>query len=866
LSLTPGTRLGHYEVIAAIGVGGMGEVYRARDSRLNRDVAIKVLPAAFALDADRLTRFRREAHMLAALNHPNVAAIYGLEETRGELALVLELVDGRTLAEIIAGGPVPPAEALAIARQITDALAAAHERGIIHRDLKPANIKVSAAGVVKVLDFGLARAADRDMTTRLVSPSGTAEIDATRAGVVVGTAAYMSPEQAQGLPVDQRTDIWAFGCVLFEMLTGARAFQGDTAADTIAAILNSAPPLRALPASTPAWVTRVLARCLEKDQTRRIADIREVRRIVDDALASRVRRRLALRTAAALGVTAAVVALATAYLTRSHRTAAVDRSEWVRLTNLDSVTQPALSADGRMLAFIRGTGTFTTTGQVYAKLLPGGEPVALTQDALTKMSPVFSPSGDRIAYTVVEGGRWDTWIVPALRGEARRWLPNASGLTWVRDRLLFSAIKTGRHMAIVTAAENGAEPRDVYVPAHPLGMAHRSSISPDGQSVLLVEMNDRGVWERCRLVPLAGNSPGHAVGPENARCTNAAWSPDGKWMFFSANAGDGFHIWRQRVGSSHPEQMSSGPTEEEGLAIDPGGESLITSVGLRQRSVWVRDASGERQVSLEGYAYWPLFSRDGRRVCYRVASSPSSGQAPSELWVADLISGRTERLLPGHLVTGYDLSPADQVIASVSEEDGKSRLWLSWIDQREPPKRIPSVEGNNPRFGANGELFFMAADGDARSLFRARGDGSGATKIGSMPSNVLGTVSPDGNWISAQAGPLMAAVSTTGAVQVPILAGVSRMRWSADGSRVFIAVQHEDSSAFGGGRTYVVPLKKGSALPPAPPGGFRSEADLAAVPGVEVLAYGDLAPGPSTGTYAFSRTTTTRNLYRIPLR
>jgi serine/threonine protein kinase/Tol biopolymer transport system component len=860
-----GEYIGPYRITAALGAGGMGEVYRARDSKLHRDVALKILPAHFAMDADRLSRFRREARMLAALNHPNIAAIYGLEEAHGQPALVLELVEGPTLAERIAAGPLPAAEALTIARQIAGALEAAHDKGIIHRDLKPANIKITPAGLVKVLDFGLAKAADREETTPEMSRASTIAIDATSAGVIVGTAAYMSPEQARGLPVDRRTDIWAFGCVLFEMLTGSKAFSADTAAETIATILNSDPRLSALPASTPPRVARVLARCLEKDQTRRTSDIGQVSVVIDEALASRGRRRLVLRTAGAVGVTAVLAAAAT-FVTVPRGTTSINRSDWVQLTNLDSVTQPALSPDGRMLAFIRGTSTFTTNGQIYVKLLPNGEPVPLTRDALPKMGAVFSPDGDRIAYTVVEGGSWDTWVVPTLRGEPRRWLRNASGLTWIApDRLLYSEVKTGQHMAIVTADEARVESRDVYVPNHLLAMAHRSYLSPDGKWVLVVEMDGGSVWVACRLVPLDGRSPGRPVGPD-ARCTGTAWSPDGRWMYFNANAGDGFHIWRQRFPDGRPEQITSGPTEEEGLAVAPDGRSLITSVGLVQRSVWVRDTKGERQISLEGYAFWPLLSADGRKLCFRVAPTVTTGQAPSELWVADVSSGSTERLLAGQLVTGYDVSPDDRVVASVREADGRSRLWLAWLDGREPARRIPGAEGANPRFGKSGDVFSWAADGNGIALFRVRLDGTSREKTSPLDGSVLGTVSPDGKWISNQgAGNVMAAISTTGDRPVPILPGTSRLRWSPDGTRVYVAVQYGEASAFGNGRTYVLPLEKGAVLPPAPPDGFRSEAELAALPGVEILPHGDVAPGPSPGSYAFSRTTTTRNLYRIPL-
>src|SRR5262245_13360755 len=273
-----GRRFGVYLVHERIGVGGMGEVYRARDTRLGRDVAIKVLPYAFASDADRLARFEREARVLASLDHPHIGTILGVEERDGIRALVLGLVEGDTLAERIARGPLPLADALEYARQIADALEAAHEKGVIHRDLKPSNVKITPTGVVKVLDFGLAKAEPLSSSEGL-----DAAVTVTSSGVVLGTVAYMSPEQARGHAVDKRADIWAFGCVLYEMLTGRDAFAGLTASDTLAAILDRDPDLRVLPTITPPSIERLLKRCFEKDPKRRLRDIGEARVEIDDA-------------------------------------------------------------------------------------------------------------------------------------------------------------------------------------------------------------------------------------------------------------------------------------------------------------------------------------------------------------------------------------------------------------------------------------------------------------------------------------------------------------------------------------------------------------------------------------------------------
>ena len=278
-----GQCIGPYQITALIGRGGMGEVYRARDTKLNRIVALKVLPERFALDPDRSARFTREAHLLATLNHPNIGAIYGLQESDGGQALVLELVEGETLAEQVARGSLPLARALAIARQIADALDAAHKKGIIHRDLKPANIKVTPDGVVKVLDFGLAKAVEDGGSTSDLRHSLTTPIGETREGMIVGTAAYMSPEQARGKPVDKPTDIWAFGCVLYELLTGRAAFARETFTDTLAAIVERDPDWTALPLTTPPGIIRLLRRCLEKETARRLHDAADVRLEIDEA-------------------------------------------------------------------------------------------------------------------------------------------------------------------------------------------------------------------------------------------------------------------------------------------------------------------------------------------------------------------------------------------------------------------------------------------------------------------------------------------------------------------------------------------------------------------------------------------------------
>jgi serine/threonine protein kinase len=315
MRLPAGTLLGPYEILHAIGAGGMGEVYEAHDNKLDRNVAIKVLPEAFAHDRERLSRFQREARMLAALNHPNIATIFGLEQSDGVHYLVMELVPGQTLAERLTMGPVGIEEALKIGGQIAEALEAAHEKRVIHRDLKPANVKVTPEGRVKVLDFGLAKAFGEDAEQDLPSPPTLTSMG-TEAGRILGTPAYMSPEQARGKPVDKRTDIWAFGCLLYELLAGKRAFQGDTVSDTLVKVLEREPDWKVLPTATPAKVQDLLQRCLEKDANRRLRDIGEGRIELLDALAGTARHdvfpeeRFKLTRRAAIGGLAGAAAVA----------------------------------------------------------------------------------------------------------------------------------------------------------------------------------------------------------------------------------------------------------------------------------------------------------------------------------------------------------------------------------------------------------------------------------------------------------------------------------------------------------------------------------------------------------------------------
>ena len=428
--LAPGTRIGPYEIVAPIGAGGMGEVYRARDMRLKRDVALKVLPDALAGDRERLVRFQREAEVLASLNHPHIAHIHGLEESGGTIALVMELVEGEDLAQRIARGAIPVDDALPMALQLADALDAAHEQGIVHRDLKPANIKLRADGAVKVLDFGLAKAMGAAGTPGgsadpVNSPTITSPM--TQTGMILGTAAYMSPEQARGRAVDRRADIWAFGCVLYEMLTGTRAFEGDTVTDVLAAVVKTEPDWDALPADVPRAVRAALRRCLVKDPKQRLRDIADARlELVEPEMAPAAAgtapargassRRVVFLTLATAVALAAGVAGGVAW--RAGRDAGPVKWTGVRLGGPAIAMQPRVSPDGQLLAF-----QAMVDGQTQVAVMkPGtGTWTVLTSDRSKGLqdSLAWSHDGSRIYYDRLTDTPQGIYSVPALGGDER---------------------------------------------------------------------------------------------------------------------------------------------------------------------------------------------------------------------------------------------------------------------------------------------------------------------------------------------------------------------------------------------------------------------------------------------------------------
>jgi serine/threonine protein kinase/Tol biopolymer transport system component len=554
--MTPGTKIGDFEILDRLGVGGMGEVYRARDTRLGRDVAIKILPPAVAVEPGRLDRLSREARLLASLNHPNIASIHGIETTPSGHALVLELVEGETLgARIRRKRPSIP-EVRAIARQIITALDAAHECGIIHRDLKPENVMVGQRGLVKVLDFGIAK----ESASIAAGDTPTVTVGPTADGVVVGTVAYMSPEQARGLRVDRRTDIWAFGCVLYEMLTGRRAFGGGTLSDTIVATLDKEPDWSALPRDTPPGLRRLLARTLQKDPHDRLRDVADGLADLDETVTA-VQSASPLRPGWIRWTGAAIALVVSGWLLTRTNSSPVDPIVHTVLTPLTRdaglTTSPALSKDGQLLAYASdraGGGTL----DIWVQRVAGGTTLRLTDDEADDTAPDFSPDGSQIVFQSDRGGG-GAYVVSAFGGSppravargARqpRFSPDGSRIAYWSGAWRGGALNTATAIFVVSLA--GGEPRRL---APGFTSARAPVWAPDGTSLLFLGRRDDSAaveetfdWWWAKLDGSPPVKAGLFTDPDLrlAQAEPSAWTSDG--VLFS----DSRDVWSVPVSQSN---------------------------------------------------------------------------------------------------------------------------------------------------------------------------------------------------------------------------------------------------------------------------------------------------------------------------
>jgi Tol biopolymer transport system component len=812
MTLTAGTRLGPYEITAKLGEGGMGEVYRATDSRLERQVAIKVLPVAFTADEDRLARFEREAKMLAQLQHPNIASIFGLEESGGVGALVMELVEGDDLSALIARGPLPADDAMAIARQVAEALEAAHEHGIVHRDLKPANIKVRVDGTVKVLDFGLAKALDPRagaISAAQLANSPTATSGGTRDGVILGTAAYMSPEQARGALVDRRADIWSFGVVLYEMLSGERLFSEGSIVDTLSAVMRKPIDLARLPASTPRRLRELVRRCLDRDPRHRLRDIGEARVAIQDELAAPevapdalppvAARREANRTlrwtlALSALVAGALFLLGHAIGSRTAKAVGGPRAvSFTQVTDLPGVeTSPSLSPDGKSVVFAGTAGGGTG---LYLLRIGNRKAVPLAADSAARSEePAFSPDGERIAFrSDREGG--GVFLMTASGESVTRLTDSGFSPSWSPDgaeivvspssfRIPENLFNQTKGLSVVNV--KSGQRRELAVPLQ----AMQPRWSPGGARIAywgLRAGGQRDLW----TVAADGSdaaSGGVAVTDDEALDWSPTWSPDGRYLYFSSNRGGTMNLWRVAM------------DERTGRPLDKP-EPITTP------STW----SGRFSFSSDGTRL-AFATLDYRSVLFR---APFDARRESTTGTPVPIVTGSRRL------HGLDLSP-DGEWAVYSEAGVWEDLFVARADGTQYRRLTDDAfRDRGPVWSPDGtRIAFYSDRSGAYELWTIRPDGSGLAQITQGAATAgLPVWSPDGGRIAYGGGArpwgLVDAGATKGSLAPEPESSPSERfmpcSWSPDGERIVGVVRQPDGSS--SARIYTLATRQYSEIP-----------------------------------------------------
>lgn len=700
MSLQPGSRLGPYEVLSKLGEGGMGEVYRARDSKLNRDVAVKVLPDLFANDAERLARFTREAQTLAALNHPNIAAIYGFE---GQ-ALVMELVEGEDLSAIIARGPMALADALPIAQQIADAIEAAHEQGIIHRDLKPGNVKVRADGTVKVLDFGLAKALDSGTSGAQNSHnSPTLTARATQMGMIIGTAAYMSPEQARGKSVDRRADIWAFGAIVYELLTGTRAFEGDDVSVTLASVIKDDPKWATLPEHLPPSITRLLRRCLEKDPKRRLSAIGDARLELEERESAVPVSSLPApppRTGliAWLLPMAAGMALVTVAAVVAWPRAAAGTGASNALARLSILAPPgeslypdstgvAISPDGTMLAFVVGSVS-QSEGDLWVRSLDSMTARKLETAPSLKL-PFWSPDSKRIAYFT--NTKLKTIAATGGRAEVLADAPGARGGFWAPSNTIVFAPDAGGPLMKISATGGRATPVTTIDTARK-EYGHRfPALLPDGEHFLYAGLPGHDGQFEIFAGSLSDNS---RVSVGMMESTPVYAEPG--WLLYArqgALIALPFDAGALKV-TGDPVRLDDEPAAilDPTLSFTAGRSVSLSATGamayystpsINTIATWY-DASGAPTGRLNvppGHYDAFAISPDGRQAIFVQSLSPSE----SSLWLVDLSRGGASRLSTGAGRNDSPVwSPDGSRVVWASDRSGQQNVYIKSLNETAP--------------------------------------------------------------------------------------------------------------------------------------------------------------------------------------
>jgi Tol biopolymer transport system component len=778
MALAAGEKLGPYAITGSIGAGGMGEVYRASDTKLGRDVALKVLPEAVAADAERMARFEREAKVLALLSHPNVAAIYGFEDSGGVHALVMELVEGPTLADRIAQGPFPIDEALPIARQLADALEYAHERGIVHRDLKPANIKVSREDSVKILDFGLAKAVQGEAVKADIADSPTISRMATQAGVILGTAAYMSPEQAKGKPVDRRADIWAFGCVLYEMLTGKHAFAGESVAETLSAVLRNDPDWSLLPNGALPPIRGLIRRCLTKDPKQRLRDIGDARITIEEAILGVGERSALPRKGEALlydttgdqrsplrralpwaaGALAALVALTATWLLMSRQRPAARMQFAIPLES--EVSNLALSADGQMLALVGRDDTtgkdmlyFESLGAAGATRLNGTEGASY---------PFWSPDNTFIGFFA--GGKLKKVSVSGGDPQVLASASYARGGAWSSRGVIIYAPETGGRLWRVNADGSEAAPLSEKL-FRPGESSHRWPVFlPDGDHFLFwagsfvgkESETKSGIYlsslaaEEKKLIVLAKSNPGYADGNlyyvDNRR----------NLLAVSLKVTSGEIAGEPAVVSDH---VTFQPSVYY-CAFSAGGKNTVvysTSAGAGLSALTWYDHDGRElgRVAEPGVIANPSISPDGRRATMDVADLKN---ANIDVWTEDLDRNASSR---------FTFDPAEDA-TGVWSRDGQKIAYRSIVGGSSSAlevKKSTGLEAQQQVYVAPGVdddvmpnswslddrkilCSYQLATGGSNLVVVDVTTGEITPFLATQASETNGQISPDGKWVA----------------------------------------------------------------------------------------------------------------------
>ncbi len=714
-TIVPGTKLGDYEVVRLLGSGGMGEVFRAHDSRLGRDVAIKVLPSFLSRDPDRLRRFQQEARAAAALNHPNILAVHQMGTHEGAPYLVSELLEGSTLREQLVRGPLPVRKAVDYGVQIARGLAAAHEKGIAHRDLKPENLFVIKDGRVKILDFGLAKLTQAEKPSEHTAPTMGAE---TEPGVVMGTVGYMSPEQVGGRPADYHADIFAFGAILYEMLSGRRAFQKPTSAETMSAILNEEPPgiSQILPNLPPA-LARVVHRCLEKNPEQRFqsaSDLAFALEALSDSDGSRgtttaelISDRTSVWAPAAVVFLILAIAGIAWWVLRGPSTASAPALSLTRLTSDSGLTtDPALSPDGKLLAYASDRAEEGNL-DIYVRQVGGGEPLRLTRGPGDKHEPAFSPDGTTIAFRSEDGGG-GIYVISALGGTPRRIAPEGDHPRFSPDgnwlayslQVSGSCFGTRNICRIYVVPSGGGEPRQLR---SDFAAALDAVWSPDGKHLLFVGSPDErlpdeegfdwyvtsldsgpaiktGALEKTRDAKLSAPISPSTAAPKWI-LDSPAWQPDGDALVFSARSGDSTNLWRIGISpktwkvTGAPMRLSSGAAKElvPSVSSGPGGVIRLAFASLTENvDVWSvplnpdqGKVTGKPKRLTQDSAdnFHPALSHDGNKMAWVSARSGSQ-----EIWIRDLRAGedtmltasRTHKWHPRFSYDGSKVSFSDE--------------------------------------------------------------------------------------------------------------------------------------------------------------------------------------------------------------